>query len=650
MRNCPHCGEPIQDEAVLCKHCHQEVQPPLWTDSMRRCPYCAEWIDLENENCKFCGQHVGAVDLTEPSEFLDSLLDDDLAGDPPEQADQSSGLQKQSPFIDDSGAFGASAGGQQSGPDSGRFDLSQDAPAGDRQAGIADSQPSDLERELAELEQGLSFLKEAGSASGEEASLDETEALAPGDRPAFLDELGADTGQRPSFLDDLDTESGQHTSAFVDMDAEAGERPSFLSDEESGFRDEFSASEQADDDAQQDQPSLAEQLERQHGDQPWWGSESGEAADYRSRAESQQDEDPVDRPSEELEPPQTAPGFERQGPDFSRSLRQSLIESDSEYDRVPEDEIESEPFESEWDDEPAYAAEPASSPGYETELRAEEDYADEPERPLSEQAGWGDEQGYPTPQQRTSYYESDWDAEEQAAPAHYQPAAEPLASASTTGEFEAQSSIWASEVEPEPQPHSNQPAVEVSRRAVPLAILQGLIVIGLIGGAAYGLFTLAGGPLGARLVEALATEVPTETPIPGPTATLRPASILPPATPLAPGPTGTGGSSTDGCLRWDLISLDDEGSELCAYGEIRRWFAASEVPFVAIFSEEGGTFVVVDRSTTHPVGPGDCIVARGTVEVMSRTRPDIDVNGTLELCPEQWTLEATATPTPTEDS
>lgn len=55
---------------------------------------------------------------------------------------------------------------------------------------------------------------------------------------------------------------------------------------------------------------------------------------------------------------------------------------------------------------------------------------------------------------------------------------------------------------------------------------------------------------------------------------------------------------------------------------------------MAIFSEEAGTFAIIDRTTPHPVGPGDCILARGTVEIMQATRPNIDVQGTLEACPE----------------
>ncbi len=60
---------------------------------------------------------------------------------------------------------------------------------------------------------------------------------------------------------------------------------------------------------------------------------------------------------------------------------------------------------------------------------------------------------------------------------------------------------------------------------------------------------------------------------------------------------------------------------------------------MAVFSEESGTFAIIDRTTTHPVGPGDCILARGTVEIMQATRPNIDAQGVLETCPEDFADE-----------
>ena len=163
-----------------------------------------------------------------------------------------------------------------------------------------------------------------------------------------------------------------------------------------------------------------------------------------------------------------------------------------------------------------------------------------------------------------------------------------------------------------------------------------VIIVAVFGAAAWGLYELAQGPAGAFLSEALATDIPTETPIPEPTSTRRPAPTLPPVSEepgIEPTVIGTPSSSAE-CVLWDTITLDDEGDELCVYGMIKRWWTGEDIPFIAIFSEEVGTFAIIDRTTRHPVGPGSCIMARGTVEIMAGTRPDIDAQGVLEACPE----------------
>ena len=197
-----------------------------------------------------------------------------------------------------------------------------------------------------------------------------------------------------------------------------------------------------------------------------------------------------------------------------------------------------------------------------------------------------------------------------------------------SGEFRRES-LWAAAVEGPvslraelPKPHPRAPAT----------LLRGAIAVVILGGVGLGLFSLVQGPAAAFFRGALATPVPTPSPLPGPTATPRVAPTLPPATAefqsTEPGPT-----DIPDCRAWDQVSVDDEGSELCAYGVIKRWFAAEEIPFVAIFSEEPGTFAIIDRTMAHSVRPGDCILARGVVAIMSGTRPHIDAAGNLELCP-----------------
>jgi len=125
---------------------------------------------------------------------------------------------------------------------------------------------------------------------------------------------------------------------------------------------------------------------------------------------------------------------------------------------------------------------------------------------------------------------------------------------------------------------------------------------------------------------------------PAPTATRPPTATSPtPATPagvalptLEPAPT----DALQDCHPWNEITLADAGKTLCGYGEIKRWFAVDEVPFVALFSEDKGTFLIIDRSgTPHPEAvPGVCILAAGPVEIMAGTRPVIDAQGQLLTC------------------
>jgi hypothetical protein len=88
------------------------------------------------------------------------------------------------------------------------------------------------------------------------------------------------------------------------------------------------------------------------------------------------------------------------------------------------------------------------------------------------------------------------------------------------------------------------------------------------------------------------------------------------------------------CHPWNEITLADAGRTMCGYGEVKRWFAVDEVPFVALFSEDKGTFLIIDRSgTLHPEAvPGVCIMAAGPVEIMGGSRPVINAQGNLMTC------------------
>ncbi len=137
--------------------------------------------------------------------------------------------------------------------------------------------------------------------------------------------------------------------------------------------------------------------------------------------------------------------------------------------------------------------------------------------------------------------------------------------------------------------------------------------------------------------EALATLA---TPSPGSAvAETKPTATRAVETPTSLATTGAGvllptARPTDrNCYSWDEITIDMAGQRICAYGEFRRWFRVDEIPYVAIFSEEPGTFAIIDREMTYPeYTQGTCITTTGEVEVMRGTRPFIEAQGDLETC------------------
>jgi hypothetical protein len=185
---------------------------------------------------------------------------------------------------------------------------------------------------------------------------------------------------------------------------------------------------------------------------------------------------------------------------------------------------------------------------------------------------------------------------------------------------------------------SELPAKEkgIDRPRVTTSLLRALLVmlcVAVVGVVAIALIT---GP-GKSLFQKVVTELPSQTPGLAKAETPFAAVTLPgkpsPEVTLAssPSPT-TSGEQT--CLSWDQVSLSDAGRELCVYGVVRRWFSVEDVPFVAIFSEEEGTFAFVDRNAKHTeVRSGMCMMATGQIEVMRATRPFIDVEASgMHLC------------------
>lgn len=166
-------------------------------------------------------------------------------------------------------------------------------------------------------------------------------------------------------------------------------------------------------------------------------------------------------------------------------------------------------------------------------------------------------------------------------------------------------------------------------------LLRYLLLLIFIGATVAGGVYLLRGP--ARpLISSLLTPAPTPstTPSPEPTNTMMAATLPPLASDQTPAPEGaTPVLGPQDCLSWEEITRQDEGSQLCVFGEIRRWFSAENIPFFAIFSEEIGTFAFVDYNTTYPnVKPGVCIRDTGFIEVSPAGRPYMDLRGDFEFC------------------
>jgi hypothetical protein len=129
---------------------------------------------------------------------------------------------------------------------------------------------------------------------------------------------------------------------------------------------------------------------------------------------------------------------------------------------------------------------------------------------------------------------------------------------------------------------------------------------------------------------------PTEPMLPSPSETVEPEIIASPtyAAAVLP-PEGTPVDAPIPCILWSEITIELEGQRLCVYGIIkRRWRVDYEIPYIAIFSEDVGTFAIADRTTFYTqFQPGDCIQTEGEVELMRGVRPFIDAQGELSTCP-----------------
>jgi hypothetical protein len=184
---------------------------------------------------------------------------------------------------------------------------------------------------------------------------------------------------------------------------------------------------------------------------------------------------------------------------------------------------------------------------------------------------------------------------------------------------------------------------EKSRRRLPrisvsASLIRTLVIILFVGAIGVGGIALAVGP-GRAFISEMLTPEPTLTRAPLPTTTPVFAATLPPVDqPEATDtllPTDAVVDWRSGCVLWDQVTLEDADQELCVYGEVKRWFSVTEIPFVAIFSEYPGSFALVDHTRDHPeIRPGMCLKVQGKIEIMRHTRPYIEVGDSIETCPD----------------
>ena len=135
------------------------------------------------------------------------------------------------------------------------------------------------------------------------------------------------------------------------------------------------------------------------------------------------------------------------------------------------------------------------------------------------------------------------------------------------------------------------------------------IVISLIGFAGFNIFRDAGVSLGS-----VATS---------------PYPIAQPTIPIYSKPAGNptitvSASSDDECLSWKQVSLSHVGKTLCVYGPVKRWYQSEYFEFVARFSEDTNSFLVVNRYGQYDISPGDCILVEGEV-INLGSKPAIDL-------------------------
>ena len=111
----------------------------------------------------------------------------------------------------------------------------------------------------------------------------------------------------------------------------------------------------------------------------------------------------------------------------------------------------------------------------------------------------------------------------------------------------------------------------------------------------------------------------------------KPTDTAAPPTPTLPPPT----PEEPSCYKWDQITIDMAGEEVCVYGIAFSHQGQSRIDF----SPEKNSFFLIDATYYYPnLAEGACVVAIQDVEVFDGKIPFMTISGDLYKC-EPWMME-----------
>jgi hypothetical protein len=148
--------------------------------------------------------------------------------------------------------------------------------------------------------------------------------------------------------------------------------------------------------------------------------------------------------------------------------------------------------------------------------------------------------------------------------------------------------------------------------AIPFALL-GLGIWYLIANVIYGIASIPSivSPPTSLPTTAIPTRYPTQHPLPPPTR-----------------------ASSNDCILWSSVTTSHVGSTLCVFGFIVR--IEDTYAWIVRFRPERSHFYFVSASVWYPdIRVGDCVAARGKIELSAEQVPYLNITQNLYSC-EPW--------------